>query len=133
MDKVNSHIINEYIFVSNKDNYTEEEENYIAHNFGYIDGYFNESVYGNLIKYGSSIVPYQIGYKIGEKQRNETNDKNVEKEKDMWLKRLAAFDGIQNVEELSNAIKEIKDFIPQKYKKNTGQIINIIEEFIDKN
>ena len=38
--------------------------------------------------------------------------------------------GIQGVEELENAIKIIPNFKPNKYKTNTQNIINIVENFI---
>jgi len=41
--------------------------------------------------------------------------------------------GIQNVEDLENAIAKINNFKPQKFISNTENIINIIEDFIDKN
>lgn len=40
--------------------------------------------------------------------------------------------GIQNVEDLPEAIKESKDFEPRKYKNNNQKMINIIEDFIEK-
>lgn len=39
--------------------------------------------------------------------------------------------GIENVEELEDAILKSKNYIPIKYEKNTGNIIKIIEDFID--
>ncbi len=39
--------------------------------------------------------------------------------------------GIQNVEDLSEALKQIKDFKPQKYQSNNTKMISIIENFID--
>lgn len=39
--------------------------------------------------------------------------------------------GIQNVEELPNALKEIEKFKPEKYKGDNKKILNIIENFID--
>ncbi len=41
--------------------------------------------------------------------------------------------GLHDVSELGNALKKIKNFKPQKYVKNTGNIISIIENFIDNN
>ena len=41
--------------------------------------------------------------------------------------------GIKEVEELEKALKRIKDFEPKKYVQNTGNIINIIEKFIEEN
>lgn len=38
--------------------------------------------------------------------------------------------GIQDIEELENAIKNISNFKPNKYKTNTQNIIKIIEDFI---
>ena len=39
--------------------------------------------------------------------------------------------GIQNVDELPNALKEIEKFKPEKYKSDNKKILNIIENFID--
>ena len=41
--------------------------------------------------------------------------------------------GIQDVSELGDALKRIKDFIPKSYERKTGNIIKIIEDFINKN
>ena len=41
--------------------------------------------------------------------------------------------GLHDVSELGNALKKVKNFKPQKYVKNTGNIISIIENFIDNN
>ena len=41
--------------------------------------------------------------------------------------------GIQNVGDLENAIAKINNFKPQKFISNTENMINIIEDFIDKN
>lgn len=41
--------------------------------------------------------------------------------------------GIQDVSKLKNALKKVKDFKPRKYVKNTGNIIKIVEDFIDNN
>lgn len=41
--------------------------------------------------------------------------------------------GIQDVSELEDALRRIKEFTPKKYEKNTGNIIKIIEDFIEKN
>ena len=41
--------------------------------------------------------------------------------------------GIHNVEELELALKNVKEFQPKEYIKNTGNIIKIVEDFIDKN
>lgn len=39
--------------------------------------------------------------------------------------------GIQNVEDLPEALKQINDFVPKEYKGNNQNIINLIESFID--
>ena len=39
--------------------------------------------------------------------------------------------GIHHVEELGEALKKAKDFNPKKYVQNTGNIIKIVENFID--
>ena len=41
--------------------------------------------------------------------------------------------GLKKVEELGEALKKVKEFTPIKYEKNTGKIIEIIENFIEKN
>ena len=41
--------------------------------------------------------------------------------------------GIHGVEELQDALNKIKEFKPQKYVSNTGNIIKIVENFIDLN
>ncbi len=41
--------------------------------------------------------------------------------------------GIQEVEELEKALKQVQQFQPKEYIGNTGNIIKIIEEFIEKN
>ena len=41
--------------------------------------------------------------------------------------------GLNGVDELENALKKVKNFIPNKYVKNTGNIVKIIGDFIDKN
>ena len=40
--------------------------------------------------------------------------------------------GIENVNELENAIKNIAEFEPAKYENNNQKMINIIENFIEK-
>ena len=40
--------------------------------------------------------------------------------------------GIQNVEDLPKAIKEIENFEPKEYKNNNQKMIKIIEDFIEK-
>ena len=41
--------------------------------------------------------------------------------------------GISKVEELGEALERIKDFKPKKYIQNTGNILKIVEDFIDNN
>lgn len=41
--------------------------------------------------------------------------------------------GIHKVEELGEALKKIKEFKPKEYVQNTGNIIKIVENFIDNN
>lgn len=41
--------------------------------------------------------------------------------------------GIKDVEDLSNAIKKIKNFTPEKFISNTQNIITLIEDYIEKN
>ena len=40
--------------------------------------------------------------------------------------------GIQNVEDLPEAIKESETFEPNEYKNNNQKMLNIIEDFIEK-
>ena len=42
-------------------------------------------------------------------------------------------EGIENVEDLSNAILKITDFKPEKFVSNTENVINMITDFIDNN
>lgn len=41
--------------------------------------------------------------------------------------------GLDSVQNLEEALKQVNDFEPKKYEKNTGNILNIIEDFIDNN
>lgn len=41
--------------------------------------------------------------------------------------------GLDSVQNLEEALKKVNDFEPKKYVKNTGNILNIIENFIDNN
>ena len=41
--------------------------------------------------------------------------------------------GIHEVEELGEALKRVEKFEPKKYVQNTGNIIKIVEDFIDNN
>lgn len=41
--------------------------------------------------------------------------------------------GIHDVEEIAEALKKVKEFKPKKYEQNTGNIIKIVENFIDNN
>lgn len=40
--------------------------------------------------------------------------------------------GINDVKELKNAIKKVKDFEPKTYEKNNSKMLKIIEDFIEK-
>ena len=40
--------------------------------------------------------------------------------------------GIQNVEELGDAIDKLNDFTPSKYKSDSDRLVEIVESFIDK-
>ena len=40
--------------------------------------------------------------------------------------------GVQNIEDLSEAIKQIDEFIPTPYSGDNSKMLNIIENFIDK-
>ena len=41
--------------------------------------------------------------------------------------------GLNGVEELEDALKNVQDFEPKEYIKNTGNILKIVEDFIDNN
>jgi len=41
--------------------------------------------------------------------------------------------GLNGVEELEKALKKVEDFEPKPYIKNTGNILKIVENFIDSN
>lgn len=49
------------------------------------------------------------------------------------FKELGYIIGINKVEELETALKKANTFKPQKYIQNTGNIVKIIEEFIENN
>ena len=41
--------------------------------------------------------------------------------------------GLNSVEQLSDALKKVENFKPKQYVKNTGNILNIVEKFIENN
>ena len=41
--------------------------------------------------------------------------------------------GLHDVDELEEALNRIKTFVPKKYVQNTGNIVSIVEKFIDEN
>ena len=41
--------------------------------------------------------------------------------------------GLNSVEELGKALEKVKNFKPKQYVKNTGKIIQIVDDFIEKN
>ena len=41
--------------------------------------------------------------------------------------------GLESVKELETALKKVREFEPKAYIKNTGNILKIIEDFIEKN
>ena len=41
--------------------------------------------------------------------------------------------GLNSIEELENALEKAKHFKPKKYVKNTGNILSIVQNFIDSN
>ena len=41
--------------------------------------------------------------------------------------------GLSSVEELGESLKKVKDFEPKQYMKNTGNILQIVEKFIENN
>ena len=41
--------------------------------------------------------------------------------------------GIHNVDELGEALNKVKNFTPKEYVQNTGNIVSIVEKFIDEN
>ena len=41
--------------------------------------------------------------------------------------------GLNGVEELGDSLKKVNDFMPKQYVKNTGNILKIVENFIDSN
>ena len=40
--------------------------------------------------------------------------------------------GVQNVEDIGEALKQVNQFIPNKYESNNQKMINIIDDFINK-
>ena len=91
MHRSNKSIVNDYILLSNKDEYNEKDENKLAYNYGYIDAYFDEPTYKALINFESSLTNYEKGYVLGLNERHNTDEIKLKEDKDMWLKRLAAF------------------------------------------
>ena len=66
--------------------------------FGYLDGYFKEEVYEDLLDFKENMfVAYNLGYRQGESARLDKRQDVQEyeewkKEKDTWIKSLAEFD-----------------------------------------
>lgn len=81
----------------------------------------------SAIKKGKKVIAVPRYHKYGE----HVNDHQ--------LQIIQTFDGqgfikgIKDVTELEDAIKEIPKFEPQKFVSNTEKILNIIENFIEKN
>ena len=85
---------------------------------------------------GSIISSIQSGKKVIAVPRLQRYKEHVN---DHQLDIIKSFDemgyiiGLNGVEELSEALEKIKVFQPKKYVKNTGKILEIIENFIDNN
>ena len=83
---------------------------------------------------GSIITAITKGKKVIAIPRLKKNNKHV---KDNQIEIIDSFNekgyiiGIHSVEELGKALEEAENFKPQKYVKNTGNILKLVEDFID--
>lgn len=85
---------------------------------------------------GSIITSIEQGKKVIAVPRLKKYNEHVN---DHQLDIIKSFDemgyiiGIEDVTQLSKALEKVKKFEPKEYVQNTGNIIKIIEEFIDNN
>ena len=85
---------------------------------------------------GSIITSIEQGKKVIAVPRLKKYNEHVN---DHQLDIIKSFDemgyiiGIEDVAQISEALEKIKEFEPKEYVQNTGNIIKIIEEFIDNN
>lgn len=85
---------------------------------------------------GSIITSIEMGKKVIAVPRLKKYNEHVN---DHQLDIIKSFDeigyiiGLNGVEELGETLKKIKDFQPKQYVKNTGRIIQLVEDFIDNN
>ena len=85
---------------------------------------------------GSIITSLQYGKKIIAVPRLKKYNEHVN---DHQLDIIKSFEemgyiiGLNSVEELGKALKEVKEFKPKEYVRNTGNIIKIVGDFIDNN
>lgn len=85
---------------------------------------------------GSIVSSIKLGKKViavprYEKYGEHVNDHQVQIVQSFNNQGL--IEGIENVEDLSNAILKITDFKPEKFVSNTENVINMITDFIDNN
>ena len=85
---------------------------------------------------GSIITAITMGKKVIaiprlKKYREHVNDHQLDIIQS--FNELGYIIGLNSVEELEQALKQIENFNPKKYKQNTGKIVSIIENFIDNN
>ncbi|MDD6757556.1 MAG: glycosyltransferase [bacterium] len=85
---------------------------------------------------GSIITAVKKGKKVIAAARLQKYKEHVN---DHQLDIIKSFDdagyiiGLDSVEKLGEALKKVKDFEPKRYIKNTGNILKIVENFIDNN
>lgn len=85
---------------------------------------------------GSIVTCLKLGKKVIAVPRYHKYNEHVN---DHQLQIIQTFDGqgfikgLQSVSDLEKAIKEIPDFVPNKFTSNTDNILNMIEKFIDNN
>lgn len=85
---------------------------------------------------GSIITSIEQGKKVIAVPRLKKYNEHVN---DHQLDIIKSFDemgyiiGIEDVAQISEALEKVKEFEPKEYVQNTGNIIKIIEEFIDNN
>jgi len=85
---------------------------------------------------GSIITSLQKGKKVIavprlKKYKEHVNDHQLDIIKS--FSDLGHIIGLSSVEELGEALKKVKDFQPKQYVKNTGNILKIVENFIENN
>ena len=97
--------MNEYVVIANNLSYLSKEWESKCYFCGYVDGYFDEDVYKpyieNALNNENKLVKYGEGFVRGSRDRKtmkDNNPKGLLKEKEIFLKKLALNDSLNNVE-----------------------------------